>query len=101
MRNRSQKNAETLLLEPTKNKAKPKKKVLGERMRKSRALAGFMPKPLRNYSPKNVETLLLEPTKNKQKQGKTPKKVLGSRFCAQAIAKLQPEKGRNVAFGTH
>ena len=24
-----------------------------------------------------------------------------SRFCAQAIAKLQPEKSRNVAFGTH
>ena len=23
------------------------------------------------------------------------------RFCAQAIAKLQPEKSRNVAFGTH
>ena len=37
MRNRSQKNAETLLLEPTKNKAKPKKKVRGERMRKSSA----------------------------------------------------------------
>ena len=49
-----------------KNKAKPKKKVLGERMRKSRAPAGFVPKPLRNCSPINAETLLLEPTKNKE-----------------------------------
>ena len=52
MRNRSQKTAETLLLEPTKNK----------RMRKSRTPAGFVPKP---------------------------------------IAKPQPEKCGNVAFGTH
>ena len=101
-------------LKISKNKAKPKKKVLGERMRKSRAPAGFVPKPLRNYSLKNAETLLLEPTKNKQKQGKTlpktqekgawgahAKKQSPSRFCAQAIAKLQPEKCRNVALGTH
>ena len=29
------------------------------------------------------------------------KKQNPSKFCAQAIAKLQPEKSRNVAFGTH
>ena len=68
MRNRSQKTAETLLLEPTQNKekrlpqarqtfaqrktwkpashqAKVKKKVFGTRMRKSRTPAGFVPKP--------------------------------------------------------
>ena len=89
MRNRSQKNAETLLLEPTKNKekklpqarqtfaqrktwkpashqTKPMKNVLGTRMRKSRTPAGFVPKPLRNCSRKNPETSLLEPTKNKE-----------------------------------
>ena len=62
---------------------------------------------MRNRSQKNAETLLLEPTKNKEK--KLPqgvwdahaKKQNPSRFCAQAIAKLQPEKSRNVAFGTH
>ena len=210
MRNRSQKNAETLLLEPTKNKekklpqarqtfaqrktwkpashqTKPMKNVLGTRMRKSRTPASFVPKPLRNCSLKNPETLLLEPIKktfgthkkqcfgnrcrqpsrkacarclwrsgsdrltqrkkshggapssntppfdHNQKscpshakpQGKTfaqrktwkpashqqtqekgvwdahAKKQNPSRFCAQAIAKLQPEKSRNVAFGTH
>ena len=79
MRNRSQKTAETLLLEPTKNKekkspqarqtfaqrktwkpashqAKLKKKVFGTRMRKGRTPAGFVPKPLRNRSRKNAET---------------------------------------------
>ena len=79
MRNRSQKTAETLLLEPTKNKekqrktwkpashqAKLKKKVFGTRRRKSRTPAGFVPKPLRNRSRKNAETSLLEPTKNKE-----------------------------------
>ena len=130
MRNRSQKTAETLLLEPTKNK----------RMRKSRTPAGFVPKPLRNRSQKmrkrrfwnplkrkkysaqtmrnrsqkTTETLLLEPTKNKEKTCKLPgqtqekgvwdahaKRQNPSRFCAQAIAKPQPEKCRNVAFGTH
>ena len=189
MRNRSQKTAETLLLEPTKNKekkvakgclkqgtaqrktwkpashqAKLKKKVFGTRMRKGRTPAGCVPKPLRNRSrktaetlllepTKNAETLLLEPTKNKEKrlpqarqtfaqrktwkpashQAKLKKNVFGTRMrnvrlgslqatrpnsrkrclgracekaepqqvCAQAIAKPQPEKCRNVAFGTH
>ena len=86
MQNRRQKNAETLLLEPTKNKdkklpqarqafvqrktwkpashqTKPMKNVLGTRMRKSRTPASFVPKPLWNCSRKNPETLLLESTK--------------------------------------
>ena len=90
MRNRSQKTAETLLLEPTKNKekkspqarqtfaqrktwkpashqAKLKKKVFGTRMRKGRTPAGFVPKPLRNRSRKNAETSLLEPIKKRKK----------------------------------
>ena len=90
MRNRSQKAAETLLLEPTKNKekkspqarqtfaqrktwkpashqAKLKKKVFGTRMRKGRTPAGFVPKPLRNRSRKNAETSLLEPIKKRKK----------------------------------
>ena len=49
LRNRSRKNAETSLLEPTKNKE-------------------IVRKPLRNCSLKNPETLLLEPTKNKEKR---------------------------------
>ena len=87
---RSQKTAETLLLEPTKNKekkspqakqtfaqrktwkpashqAKLKKKVFGTRMRKGRTPAGFVPKPLRNRSRKNAETSLLEPIKKRKK----------------------------------
>ena len=102
MRNRSQKTAETLLLEPTKNKekrlpqarqtfaqrktwkpashqAKLKKKVFGTRMRKGRAPAGFVPKPLRNRSRKNAETSLLEPIK---------KKEIGPKPCETAARKL-------------
>ena len=69
---------------------------------------------MRNRSQKTAETLLLEPTKNKEKTCKLPgqtqeKGVWGthakrqnpSRFSAQATAKPQPEKSRNVAFGTH
>ena len=62
---------------------------------------------MRNRSQKTAETLLLDPTKNKKKpasfQAKLKKKVFGtrSRFCAEAIAKPQPEKCRNVAVGTH
>ena len=89
VRDRSQKTAETLLLEPSKNKekrlpqarqtftqrktwkpashqAKLKKKVFGTRMRKGRTPAGFVPKPLRNRSRKNAETSLLEPIRKKK-----------------------------------
>ena len=91
MRNRSQKTAETLLLEPTKNKekrlpqarqtfaqrktwkpashqAKLKKKVFGTRHAKRQNPSRFSArKPLRNRSRKNLETSLLEPT-NKNKE---------------------------------
>ena len=71
---------------------------------------------MRNRSQKTAETLLLDPTKNKNKEktckppGQTQEKGVWdahakrqnpSRFCAQAIAKPQPEKCRNVAVGTH
>ena len=69
---------------------------------------------MRNRSQKTAETLLLDPTKSKEKTGKPPgqtqekgvwdahaKRQNPSRFCAQAIAKPQPEKCRNVAVGTH
>ena len=69
---------------------------------------------MRNRSQKTAETLLLDPTKNKEKTCKLPgqtqekgvwdahaKKQNPSRFCAEAIAKPQPIKCRNVAFGTH
>ena len=69
---------------------------------------------MRNRSQKTAETLLLEPTKNKEKACKPPdkthekrawdahaKKQNPSKFCAQAMAQLQPEKSRNVAVGTH
>ena len=86
MRNRSQKTAETLLLDPTKTKKKPashqaklKKKVFGTRMRKGRTPAGFVPKPLRNRSRKNAETSLLEPIK---------KKEIGPKPCETAARKL-------------
>ena len=64
---------------------------------------------MRNRSQKTAETLLLDPTKNKEKTCKPPgqtqekgvwdahaKRQNPSRFCAQAIAKPQPKKCRNV-----
>ena len=66
----ARKIAETLPLEPTKkkqkdgkpasNQAKPKKKVFGERMRKSRTPAGFVPRPCKTVARKTLET---SPTK--------------------------------------
>ena len=69
---------------------------------------------MRNRSQKTAETLLLDPTKNKEKTCKPPgqtqekgvwdahaKRQNPSRFCAQAIAKPQPKKCRNVAAGAH
>ena len=126
MRNRSQKTAETLLLEPTKNKEKRLRKVASSKAQRN---AGKMPKrrcwnPLKrkiyicpNHAKprqKTAETLLLDPTKNKEKTCKPPgqtqekgvwdahaKRQNPSRFCAQAIAKPQPKKCRNVAVGAH
>ena len=144
LRNRSRKNAETSLLEPTKNKLKTKKKqrnsALATRtshcetaagkmpkrrfwnpLKRKKDPAGFASKPLRNCNLKNLETLLLElgtpknngivpqplrnfshqAKRNFSHQGAHPKRQSPSRFCAQTIAKPQPEKCRNVAFGTH
>ena len=150
MRNSSQKTAETLLLEPTKNKEKAckppgqtqEKGVWDARAKKqnpSRLCARAIAKPkrrfwnplkrkkysahtIRNRSQKSAETLFLEPTKNKEKRLRkvasskaqrnvrlkslqatrlNSRKRCPSRFCAEAIAKPQPEKCRNVAFGTH
>ena len=66
----ARKIAETLPLEPTKkkqkdgkpagNQAKANKKVFGERMRKSRTPAGFVPKPRKTVARKTLET---SPTK--------------------------------------
>ena len=74
---------------------------------------------MRNRSQKTAETLLLDPTKNKENKNKEKtckppgqtqekgvwdahaKRQNPSRLCAQAIAKPQPEKCRNVAVGTH
>ena len=102
IRNRSQKSAETLFLEPTKNKACPShcetsatrqslRKLRRERIRKGRAPAGFVPKPLRNRSRKNAETSLLEPTKNKQKTKKKQRNsALATRtsHCETAAGKM-------------
>ena len=83
MRNRSQKTAETLLLEPTKNKEK----------RLPQARQTFPQRKTKTWKPASH-------------QAKLKKKVFGTRMRkgrtpAQAIAKPQPEKCRNVAVGTH
>ena len=130
LRNCNLKNLETLLLEPLKTmKSCPShcetaatrqslRKLRRERIRKGRAPAGFASKPLRNCNLKNLETLLLEPLKTmkscpshcetaatqakpkKAASGAHPKKQSPSRFCVRAIAGVQPQKSRNVAFGT-
>ena len=90
----ARKIAETLPLEPTKkkqkdgkpasNQAKPKKKVFGERMRKSRTQAGFVPKPCKTVARKTLETSPTKPTilknsktsKRHRRNGKTQEKGL-------------------------
>ena len=95
------------------------KSCVGRRIRKGRAPAGFASKPLQECSLKNLETLLLEPLKTmkwnrasataklqppgkaqRAASGAHPKRQSPSRFCVQAIAGVQPQKSRNVAFGT-
>ena len=85
MRNRSQKNAKTLLLEPTKNK---EKKLL-------RARQTFAQR--KTWKPASHQGK----THEKRAWDAHAKKQNPSKFCAQTIAKLQLEKSRNVAFGTH
>ena len=86
MRNRSQKTAETLLLEPTKNKEKRLRKVASSKAQRNVRLGSLQ---------------ATRPTQEKGVWGAQAKRQNPSRFCAQAIAKPQPEKCRNVAFGTH
>ena len=79
----ARKIAETLPLEPTKkkqkdgkpagNQAKPNKKVFGERMRKSRTPAGFVPKPRKTVASKNSRNVTDGTAKPK-------KKVFGERM---------------------
>ena len=94
----ARKIAETLPLEPTKkkqkdgkpasNQAKPKKKVFGERMRKSRTPAGFVPKPCKTVARKTLETSPTKRTTEKQQNvenvtdgtAKPKKKVFGERM---------------------
>ena len=93
MRNRSQKTAKKLLLDPTKNKnkashqAKLQKKVFGTRMRKGRTPAGFVPKPLRNRSRKNAETSLLEPIRKKDIYMPKPCETAARKTAARKLPK--------------
>ena len=127
----SLKNLETLRLEPLKTmKSCPShcetsatrqslRKLRRERIRKGRAPAGFasvqaiaelQPQKSRNVAfgtPKNNE-IVPQPLRNSSHQAKPkkaasgahPKRQSPSRFCVQAIAGVQPQKSRNVAFGT-
>ena len=99
------------------HQAKPKKAASGahpKRQSPSRfcvqAIAGVQPQKSRNVAfgtPKNNE-IVPQPLRNfshqakpkKAASGAHPKRQSPSRFCVQAIAELQPQKSRNVAFGT-
>ena len=78
------------------HQAKPKK-----------AASGAHPKNVAFGTPKNNE-IVPQPLRNcshqakpkKAASGAHPKKQSPSRFCVQAIAGVQPQKSRNVAFGT-
>ena len=90
-----------------------------ERLRQSRSPAGFASKPLQECSLKNLETLRLEPLKTmkscpshcetsatrqslrKLRRERIRKGRAPAGFCVQAIAELQPQKSRNVAFGIY
>ena len=101
IRNRSQKTAETLLLEPTKNaeKRKTPKRCIWNLLKTKKKGCLKQGKPLRN-----VRLGSLQATRPNSRQGvwdAHAKRQNPSRFCAQAIAKPQPEKCRNVAVGTH
>ena len=93
MRNRSQKNAETLLLEPTKNKEKKlpqerqtfaQRKTWKPASHQTKPMKNVLGTPLRNCSLKNPETLLLEPTK--KTFGTHKKQCFGNR-CRQPSRK--------------
>ena len=121
LRNCNLKNLETLRLEPLKTikscrshcktaaTRQSPRKLRRERIRKGRAPAGFASKPLQECfgTPKNNE-IVPQPLRNcshqakpkKAASGAHPKKQSLSRFCVQAITGVQPQKSRNVAFGT-
>ena len=99
------------------HQAKPKKAASGAHPKKQspsrfcvQAIAELQPQKSRNVAfgtPKNNE-IVPQPLRNfshqakpkKAASGAHPKKQSPSRFCVQAIAELQPQKSRNVAFGT-
>ena len=85
------------------------RKLRRERIRKSRAPAGFASKPLQEYSLKNLETLLLEPLKTMWKRVAigTPKnnEIVPQplRNCSHQAKPKKAASGahrKNVAFGT-
>ena len=105
-------NENVLLLEPLKTmkscpshcetaatKQSPRK-LRRERIRKSRAPAGFASKPLQEYSLKNLETLLLEPLKTMKNNENVlllePLKTMKScpSHCETAATKQSPRKLR-------
>ena len=95
------------------------RKMRRERIRQGRSPAGFASKPLQECSLKNLETLRLEPLKTmkscpshcetsatrqslrKLRRERIRKGRAPAGFCVQAIAELQPQKSRNVAFGIY
>ena len=98
MRNRSQKTAETLLLDPTKNKEKTCKppgqtqeKDVWDAHAKRQNPSRFCAQAIAKRSRKNAETSLLEPIR---------KKDIYIYICPNH-AKPQPENCRNVACGTY
>ena len=124
LRNCNLKNLETLLRNFS-HQAKPKKAASGAhpkrqrpsrfcvqtiaelQLQKSRNVAfgtpknnGIVPQPLRNFSHQAKRNFSHQAKPKKAASGAHPKRQSPSRFCAQTIAKPQPEKCRNVAFGT-
>ena len=111
LRNCNLKNLETLLLEPLKtmnNEIVPQPlRNCSHQAKPKKAASGAHPKNVAFGTPKNNE-IVPQPLRNfshqakpkKAASGAHPKRQSPSRFCVQAIAELQPQKSRNVAFGT-
>ena len=88
--NEKQNNENVLLLEPLKTmKSCPSHCEVAFRTPKNNEI---VPQPLRNCSHQAKH--------KKAASGAHPEKQSPSRFCVQAIAGVQPQKSRNVAFGT-
>ena len=96
--NCSRKNAETSLLEPIKTERKivPKPCETAARKLPKRCFCYLLLKTKKKPASHQASVQSLWPTASETAEKQNP-----SRFCAQAIAKPQPEKCRNVAFGTH